>query len=223
MRILFTPMRLLPCQKLHYMKDVEVVDGSPDLVFRWEWPMTKFSPFKNIWGVPVINERLDDVSKVKVDEIFKQVYGYSTEVNRGPAVEKPNLTNGLKDVRLVNLDNYEKKKDYFYQQFIEQTREIRLVIMDSRPVYRVDKIKKVTPDHIAGKVMSYEIMPVEKDERIERFCQLIGLDYGELDILNDVIIDVNPTPGDASFILMPPEMGKKYLEDYSNLFKLHYA
>jgi hypothetical protein len=57
---------------------------------------------------------------------------------------------------------------------------------------------------------------------VDKFCQLIGLDYGELDVIGEVIIDVNPTPGDAAWVKMPIEQSVEYFSNYMELFKKHY-
>jgi len=221
LRILFSPMPLIECQKLYWLQRLGVfkmVNHDPDLVFRWEYAMTQFQDLKNIWGVPIVNENCLDVSKTWVDRIFEEVYGYSTEVKEGIAVEKANLTNGLKDVRVVDLSKQEKKKDYFYQRLLKSKENIetRLVVMNSKVVYRLDKIKQF--NDIIGKVVDYKIVPVKEDEKVDKFCQLLGLDYGELDLIEGVIIDVNPTPGDTAFVRL-----ESFIKDYCKLFKRHYG
>ena len=218
LKIQFAPMPLIACQKLDWLRLLKVFELSdePDLMFRWEYPMTKFQPGGGI------NSDCLDVSKVRVNEVFSEVYGYSTEAKEGWAIEKSNLTNGLKDVRLVNLDKQEKKKDYFYQKRFKGELETRLIIMNYHPVIRLDKIKSVSDDDIPGKVTGYKLIPVEVDNKIDAFCNKLKLDYGELDILEGVIIDVNPTPGDAAWVRMPLMQASEYLWEYIKRFKENY-
>jgi len=224
MRILFTPMPLIDCQKLWHLKQrgiFEIVEDNPDFVFRWEYANTIFLWTEDIWGVPLINGSCMDVSKVMVDYVYHQIYGHSTEAITGQAVEKNNMMNGLKDVRMVNLDHHQRREGYFYQQVLtdqEEYTETRLMIMSGHEVYRILKHKSGIP----GKVLEYEIVTPAKDDRITAYCNYIGLDYGEIDMIGDVIIDVNPTPGDAAFYNMPPRMSYRFIEDYCELFKIHY-
>lgn len=193
------------------------------MVLRWEYPMTLFRPV-DVFGVEVVNNHCLNVTKRWMNRVFEEVYGESLEVNSGEAVEKPNLTNGFKDIRLVNLG--EKREGYFYQKRLNQDGEVkenRVVIMRFKPVYCTEKTKQVTEGDLVGKITSFKFVPPPEDKKMERFCRLIGLDYGELDMIDGKIIDVNPTPGDALFVHLPKEMSAKFIDDYSNLFKKYYA
>jgi len=221
-------MPLVWCQKLDWLRGLGVftLSDKPDLVFRWEYPHTIFRPLDPArWGVEVINNQCLNVTKTWMNRIFEEVYGYSLEVSSGWAVEKPNLTNGFKDVRLVNLDEQDKKDGYFYQKRLNEDGEVkeqRVVIMNYRPVIMNIKTKQISKSDIVGKITGYEVTEI-KDEKLERFCRLIGLDYGELDLIDGQVIDVNPTPGDAIFVNMPVNEAAKYINTYIELFKKNYA
>lgn len=187
--------------------------------------MTVFRPLHGTPpGIPVINDKCLDVRKSVVNKIFWRIYGYSSEVSEGWAVEKPELTNGMKDVRLVNLDTYQKRDDYFYQRYITKgiVTETWLTIMNYNPVIRLEKLREISDEMIAGRVIGYELKPVVQDEKITAFCREIGLNYGELDVLNGVIIDVNPTPGDAAWVYMPADTSRRYQQLYADQFKKNY-
>lgn len=185
--------------------------------------MTLFKPVY-AWNTEVVNNHCLNVTKRWMNRVFEEVYGYSLEAHSGEAVEKPNLTNGLKDVRLVNLG--EKREGYFYQKRLNQdgeVKEYRVVIMRFKPVYCTEKTKQVTSEDLIGKITGFKFIPPPTDERLERFCRLIGMDYGELDLIDGKVIDVNPTPGDALFVNLPKEMSRKFISDYTELFKKNYA
>jgi hypothetical protein len=174
-------MPLLAHQKLAWLKGkvFKLVDKRPNLVFRWEYPMTIFRPV-DYFGIEVINNCCLNVTKRWMNRIFEEVYGYSLEVDSGIAVEKPNLTNGMKDVRMVDLG--EKRAGYFYQQRLNQDGEVkenRVVIMRFKPVYCTEKTKQVTSKDLVGKITSFKFLSPPTDEKIERFCKMIGMDYGE--------------------------------------------
>jgi hypothetical protein len=227
MKLLFTPMPLIGCQKLDWLKGLGMfqISDKPDIVFRWEYPHTIFKPVDpSRWGVRVVNNHCLNVTKRWLNRVFEEVYGYSLEENSGWAVEKPNLTNGFKDVRLVNLDEQPKREGYFYQKRLNEdgeVKECRVVIMNFKPVLMNIKTKQVSKEDLVGKITDYEISEL-KDDNLERFCRLIGLDYGEVDMIDGKVIDVNPTPGDALFVNMPIKQAVDYLGIYIELFKKYY-
>ena len=221
MKVAFHPEPLLDCQKLYYMGlDVTTPDKA-DIVFHWNWTGTRWHPIA-IYDKKVINRGTLITEKTYIDEVFKKVYGYSSEALGVWAVEKPDATNGFKDARLVNTK--QKKTGCFYQMpFIDCDRpesritEHRITIMDYKPVISLLKLKTVTPQNLIGRVDAYR-WGAEYPEKIEEFCRAYPLEYGELDGIYHqdrfYIFDVNPTPGNAAFHNMPPEQSKEYMDKY---------
>lgn len=235
--IRFDPLPLLNCQKLHWLYQKQafrITDRDADIVFHWDYANTKFEckvTAKYDSEIKFVNHLCHDVSKSHINELCKEIYGYGSEAVNGWAIEKNDEMNGVKDIRLIHLDDYERKPGYFYQKPLfrpdtEKVWETRLVIMGTRPVYKLMKQKSVNLGNIAGKVTAYAIMPYNEDKRIETFCERIGMDYGELDIMNfdglDYIIDANPTPGDAAFVNMDEQLSAQFQWDYLELFKANY-
>ena len=222
-KVKFTPEQVLNCQKVHWMEKLGVfkqVDSGEDYLFAWNWTGTKFQPIFN-----AINGLITDTSKAYVDKVFKNVYGYSSEAAERYAVEKPNYTNGFKDCKLVDTDKG-RQMDCFYQKLLfhsDSLREYRYSVMDRKVVYCIVKNKTVSRDNLIGKVVRYEFIEKFATDRLNAFCDVFNLDYGELDVIYfnglEYIIDVNPTPGDAAFIYMPKEQVKKYVNDYARLMK----
>ena len=234
LRIQFAPLPLLECQKLWWLwknRAFTVVEEQPDIVFHWDYINTHFQGLHHDYGCKEVNIKCLDVSKTRINELCKEIYGYGSEALNGWAVEKNDLMNGIKDIRLVHLEENERREGYFYQKLLffpkqDKVFEIRLVVMNGRPVYKFMKQKQVNLGNICGKVKAYSIMPYHEDTRIDTFCQKIGLDYGELDMMNfdglDYIIDVNPTPGDTAFVNMQEDVALEFCYDYLRLFKENY-
>lgn len=212
LKLNFIPEPLLSCQKLYWMRERVVFTEGEGITFNWNWTGTKFKAFPG-----AVNGGCIDTSKSYVDEIFTKVYGYSSRAGKGLAVEKPDNTNGAKDCRLTTR----RRKGCFYQKYLADSdtlTERRVIIMGGKVVYSILKIKQIGKNNLSGKVIRYEFDEDFRDERINEFCGLYPLDYGELDVITfegkDYIIDVNPTPGDAAFVHMPPLQAEKYLKDY---------
>lgn len=177
-----------------------------------------------------------DVSKSRVDTIFKKVFGYSSLINpvihNGIAVEKSEhqctRTNHLIQCPAS------VKKDMVYQKYINTIREdkrlydIRVPIFDGEIPYITykmrwerDKFKRAKAARLE-KDITKELNALEI-ERIKEFVKIFGLQLGELDILRDTdgaiyIIDVNNICG--YLIKRLPEVDEKYIMDIDiKLFK----
>lgn len=159
----------------------------------------------------VINIACNDISKEKVERIFKETFGYGIGIDpkiyKGKCVRKSNL-NGKHDGKIINCPA-EPEEGYVYQKIINNqdgniVTDFRVIIMNnSIPLIlkryrnvddRFDRIKKSSPVNLDDCLNQKEI------NKILLFCKKFGLDCGELDILRDradnkiYIVDVNNTP-----------------------------
>jgi hypothetical protein len=161
----------------------------------------------------VVNIYCDDVSKTRLDEIFRKVFGYSTVVDpkkhQGKYIKKSNLNSKHDGIILSSPEIPEK--GYVYQKIINNTVKKNLVV-DLRVPFIMGVIPlvylKYRPlnnrfSNINSHVRLASVNQIfSKDEikKIKNFSTLINLDYGEIDILRDkndkriYIVDVNPTP-----------------------------
>ena len=163
---------------------------------------------------PVLNLRCRDISKTRVERIFKEVFGRATFVDpkrhRGPCVKK--FDENARGGSVVQGPVDEVEDGFVYQRLIDSARdgcmiEYRMpVVLNSLPVLYVQE--KVVPDAtIKTEKLGLAVGSVEDafsaDEcaAILEFCGRMGLDFGELDVLrsNDdgqiYILDANKTPG----------------------------
>ncbi|OHU89146.1 MULTISPECIES: hypothetical protein [Pseudoalteromonas] len=166
-------------------------------------------------GKHIINQNCLDISKKHVEQLQYAVFGYGSFIDplthKGRCVEKPNA-NGVKGGRVIDtpIDSFDDSK--VYQALIDSTvgdyqQEYRVpVIFGQLPIvylvqqavandsldYRVQKPPELLGTHM---MFSYQ-----EQVNITKFCQLIGLDFGELDIVRCsqsqrlFILDANKTP-----------------------------
>ena len=160
-----------------------------------------------------INGKCLDISKVRVENVFRDIFGYSMMIDPrthiGSYVKKSD-TNGLHDGQILT-EPTEPESGYVYQKLInnlvdkDRVRDIRVLVIGATiPFityrYRSTQTRFHHTSEIAVTVPENEFSPAEI-ETILRFCNTFGVDYGELDILRDnddgkiYIVDVNITCG----------------------------
>jgi O-antigen/teichoic acid export membrane protein len=185
----------------------------------------------------LVNVACTDVSKVHVEKVFKEVFGYGMEidprVHHGVCVKKSN-ENAVHDGKIVTCP-CDPEEGYVYQKLInnihgdDSVYDIRVPIFGHRmPLVmlryrsrhdRFDNTKIVDPAAIDG------VLSDAEQKNILRFCEKLGLEYGELDILRDrddgliYIVDANsncsgPLPG----IHMSNATYEKLLRTYCDEF-----
>jgi GT2 family glycosyltransferase len=155
-----------------------------------------------------------DVGKERVDWVFHQTFGYTSLldplVHRGPAVSKSNL-NAAHDGVIVDCPIARRDPGRVYQRLIRNDQadgtvedirtpvfggEVPFVYLKYRPIdSRFGQIDtRVTIEEAAT------AFSVEERSRLAQFARVLGLDYGELDVLRDredgrlFVVDANPTP-----------------------------
>lgn len=163
---------------------------------------------------PVLNLRCVDISKRKVEAVFKQVFAASTFINpataQGRCVKKydKNASGGF----VVDLPQDDSDERFVFQRLLDSRQgdvmvEYRVpVILGSIPVVYIER-KDLPVDHIKTTKRSIQVtdpLSVFSSSEIAlilEFSQTMGLDFGELDIIraNDdrriYILDANKTPG----------------------------
>jgi len=161
----------------------------------------------------VINLKCLDISKRHVDQVFHEVFRYSSLIDpftfEGECVEKSNL-NGKHDGRIVRCPLTEMKEDCVYQKLINNRHDDEFVVDMRVPIFKKIipfvylKYKPVNNRFSLSVKGTHEelknILSPEEVEKILQFCERIGFDCGELDILRDqtdnriYIVDANNTP-----------------------------
>ena len=178
----------------------------------------------------IINFNCQDVSKECTNKIFKQVFGYSLAVDplnyTGKCVAKSNL-NAQHDGRIIDCPTNKIESGVVYQKLVDNEVENKAVLDYRVPIFKQEiplvykylKKNQTTEQRFYGypSLISVELAETEEifsqDEinKIIDFCQNLGLDYGELDILRDkqdqriYIVDANNTPS-SRLLFEPVEM-----------------
>ncbi len=187
-----------------------------DLVFAWE-DATRRRPVPELERlarrVPVLNARCNDISKVKVEAVFRSVFGYGSFVDfatgRGLAVQKSDL-NGRHDGRIIELPVAAPEPGYVYQKLLNHVDAGGMAIDYRVPVFgatipyltlRYKPLRsRFTSTVRATLAEPREVFSALELQKIMHFCRRLGLDYGELDVIRHqddgriYILDANNTP-----------------------------
>ena len=215
----FYPMRLEPTAALAHVLPrlgVRVVPfpGRADLTVAWHTG-TWIDP-RDVRRLPedALNRRCLDISKGTVDELWSQAAGYSITVDprtwRGRMVVKPQV-NAVRGGRLVKgpIAASRTRPDVVYERLIDsrdgaRIHSTRAMVAGGEIILAYDRWRPfphwfVGPEETrpapAGEVYSAgEIVT------LLRFAELIGLEFGEIDVIRDnesgliYGVDANRTP-----------------------------
>ena len=185
----------------------------------------------------VINSRCGDISKERVEKVFKEIFGYGLEVDprleRKPYVKKSNQ-NGLHD-GVVLTEPTQPESGFIYQRLLDneidnaQAYDIRTIICKDSILFCLYRFKQLDDRfeyNRREKIKSLDAV-YSKDEQaaILRFCKEFGLDFGELDVIRDngdrriYIVDVNNTPAIMPRnVKMPRGERERYLPAIAHSF-----
>jgi hypothetical protein len=179
-------------------------------------------------GVPVINIRCKSISKANVTATFEEIFGYSLAVDpsthRGKCVAKTNW-NGLHLAAIIDCPTKPRHGDFVYQKLVRNEVKDGLVEDMRVPIfrhttpfvylkYRPAEHRFVDRSHVNSHATIAEVADVLSATELQgiyRFCDHMGLDYGELDVLRDrddgriYIVDVNNTPSGPTSAIGTPE------------------
>ncbi|MDJ0594371.1 MAG: hypothetical protein QNJ72_31085 [Pleurocapsa sp. MO_226.B13] len=203
-----------------------------DLAIKWQRYQTFFAkePILTQWSEQnnhVVNLHCQDVSKLLVNQVFDEAFGYSIGVNpltyTAKCVAKSNF-NAKHDGKILSCPIDEVESGVVYQKLVDnelennQVLEYRVPIFKQKIpfVYIYTKESKTERQRFYGYLSLLSVRLVETSEIFDKteinnilnFCQKLGLDYGELDILRDkkdrriYIVDANNTP--TSRLLFEP-------------------
>ncbi len=193
-----------------------IYHSHPDIIVYWEYLTFRkeYHHLENIDTRHVVNLHSRDISKVFVDNIFKEVFGYSTSIDPmtydKPYVKKSDI-NARHDGEIVDRPGEVPAKGFIYQKLIDNSTDNNQVVDLRVPVigetlsfiYLKYRDKSIRFTNSTSKTILTKTKDVFSDieiEKINQFCNHINLDYGELDILRDnndgkiYIVDVNNTP-----------------------------
>jgi len=164
-----------------------------------------------------LNMSNNDISKVRINSVFDEVFGYPISVDprkyRGKCVMKSNW-NALHKGQIIECPTELHEGDFVYQKIIHNetddgsVKDMRVPIYGKRTPfvylkYRSVKDRFVDREHTNTKATIAEVddvLSASELNSIYRFCEKIGMDYGELDVLRDkddgriYIVDANNAP-----------------------------
>jgi hypothetical protein len=195
------------------MNWLNALDGSP---FLPHVPVL-VDLFHSESGGCVLNADCRDVSKKQVSAVFEKIFGYALAVNpqtfEGRCVMKSDW-NGLHVGTILECPVPVPNPEFVYQKLIDNevengiVEDIRVPIMKGTIPFvyikrRAIDHRLVDRKHTAKNAMirdPSDYLSREERENILRFCDSLGLDYGEIDVLRDredgriYIVDVNNNP-----------------------------
>ena len=203
-----------------------------DLAIKWQRYATFFNNDTVLaelsqQGKNIINFDCQDISKEYTNKVFKQVFGYDLGVDplnyTGKCVAKSNL-NAQHDGRIIDCPTNKIEAGVVYQKLVDNEVQENAVLDYRVPIFKQEiplvykylKKNQTKEQRFYGypSLLSVELAETEEvfsqDEinKIISFCENMGLDYGELDILRDkqdqriYIVDANNTP--SSRLLFEP-------------------
>lgn len=162
----------------------------------------------------VINLYSRDISKKFIDKIHQDVFGYATIVDPlsyNDKIVKKNDINAKHDGIIIQGPISAVEDEFIYQKLIDNSCSNNLVMDIRIPIVNKaldfvyiklrsidERFKNTTVDTKTKNIL--EILNQEEIERINEYCSLLKLEYGELDVLRDnkdnkiYVVDVNNTP-----------------------------
>ena len=162
----------------------------------------------------VINLHSRDISKVYVDAIHQEVFGYCTIVDpltyHGKMVKKNDI-NAKHDGQIIDAPVQTVEEGYIYQILIDNShsdhlvKDIRVPVVGEVLDFAYIKLREISERFKNTTINTqlediYQLFSKKELGQINAFCKKLNLEYGELDILrnnNDqkiYIVDINNTP-----------------------------
>lgn len=165
-----------------------------------------------------INGRCRDISKWHVQETFHQAFGYSLAVDpltwEGELVQKSDQ-NFRKDCLILQGPLDARIEGQVYQRLVRgdfdaqgRATEYRALVVGGviaglmrAPWWPIEYRREKPLEFIPDWVRVEDSFTTDELAGVTRFCGLLGLDYGKLDIIRDredgriYIVDANNTPG----------------------------
>jgi len=179
---------------------------------------------------PVLNMRCTDISKRRLEEVFRQVFGYASFVDpttyQGRCIRKPD-ENAVRDGRVLDCPVAGREEGMVDQRLIDAEvdgiqEELRTsVILGEIPQVKIFHKRFAQRRWLSTTLAEPEaVFSADERHRILEVCARLGLDFGELDILRSrsegklYILDANKTPagyGMRNRILWQPGQREKSL------------
>lgn len=236
-KILFYPTMITKQQRLRHALDALGVEchndtsKSFDLAFYWSFHGTVAPLDEFCQKTPMINKGCDDITKGKVNRIFKNI-GVDPLTYKGKVVEKTE-NQALKKWRVIDCPIKETRDGFAYQKYIDSFDgnyhvEYRVFYAgEAKFVAKTYKKKQSQPIFDTVEILPVSIFYEDQLGYINNGCADFGLDFGEVDIKMDsngdiYVLDINNVAGGMWIELwvktvMAPytEMVDKYIKSLS--------
>ena len=186
-------------------------------------PLAYIRHIDNTWddfqGPHFINGRCLDISKNRVDEVFEAVFGYGTRLDPsafvGEAVMKSDVNcDGVGILVQCPISKKDIRPGFIYQKLVDNVvadgvvEEYRVAIIGGR-IADVHVVRRSAERRLKGRGgggslgsvcrTAADVFTATEIDCIEEFCQRLGLELGELDVIPDFtdgrnyILDANKT------------------------------
>lgn len=213
----FYPMRLEPSAAIaHILPRLGVriapFPGQADLTVAWHTGTWLKASDVDRLPANALNRRCIDISKATVDRLWAEAAGYSIAVDpvawRGRLVVKP-LANAVRGGRIVEGPLTQTRTGVVYERLVDsrtgdRIHSTRALIGQGEVVVAYDRWRPY-PHWFGGPEETVPAAPTElysADEMaaLLRLADLIGLEFGEVDVIRDnesgliYAVDVNRTP-----------------------------
>jgi hypothetical protein len=204
------------CDELDYRRTNEI-GAKADVIIHWE-----DCSFRRADGLleernrhqKVLNFRCNDISKQRVDQVHQAIFGYKLEIDplrhRGRCVKKSN-ENAAHDGMIIDCPIAERDEACVYQKEVNNRvddhyiEDIRVPVFGRVIPFCYRKRRPIASrfrnENTSASLCELNTMLAGSEvQQILRFCEAMGLDYGELDVLRDrddgrlYVVDVNNTP-----------------------------
>lgn len=203
------------CHRLGYRITTDVRRAG-DLILAWEdATVRRPDPALDALAAQhrVLNYQCTDISKRRMAKVFEEVFGYGLAVNpteyHGLIMRKADA-NAAHDGTVLSGPITDESSEFTYQKLVDNVvdgflEDLRLPVSGNIFPYclrkRVPLKDRFTLASGTGTLCAVEeVFSSEEIATLLRFCQTVGLDYGEMDVLRDsqdgkiYIVDVNNTP-----------------------------
>jgi len=213
----FYPMRLEPTAAIAHVLPrigarIAPFAGEANLTVAWH--TGTWLDKRHVERLPenALNRDCSDISKRTVDELWARAAGYSIAVDpetwRGPLVIKP-LENAVRGGRIVDGPFARPRSDLVYERLVdsrvgERIASTRAMVACGRIILAYQRWRP-DPHWFRGPEVTVPAEPetlysTAELDALMRFAGLIGLDFGEIDVVRDnesgliYAVDANRTP-----------------------------
>ena len=193
------------------------IGAKADVIIHWEDSSFRQAPpllEERNRRQKVLNLQCKDISKRRVDEVHQSVFGYRLEIDplrhRGSCVKKSN-ENAAHDGTIVECPIAERDDACVYQKEVnnridaQSIEDIRVPVFGQVIPFCYRKRRPIASrfsneNTSASLCEAKTVLSGREVQQILTFCDAMGLDYGELDVLRDkddgrlYVVDVNNTP-----------------------------